>query len=96
MEYRLGKSKRILEAGQTVKLECPNCKRKVNFSVFSNMNTSLIPSLPLVKLENVYFLVCPECAAVYGVDSSKGKALKNGEQLAIGNYDLKELKAFEI
>ena len=96
MECRLGKSKRILEAGQTVKLECPNCKSKVNFSVFSNMNTSLIPSLPLVKLENIYFLVCPECAAVYGVDSSKGKALKNGEQLAIGNYDLKELKAFEV
>ena len=60
------------------------------------MNTSLIPSLPLVKLENVYFLVCPECASVYGIDSSKGKALKNGEQLAVGNYDLKELKSFEV
>ena len=96
MEYRLGKSKRILEAGQTVKLECPNCKRKVNFSVFSNMNTSLIPSLPLVKLENVYFLVCPECASVFGVDNKKGVNFKNGEKLAIGNYDLKELKKFEV
>lgn len=96
MEYRLGKSKRIYEEGTTVPLECPNCKNRVSFSVFSNLNTRLIPQLPVVKLENVYFLVCPKCASIYGVDRQKGVNFKNGEKLSIGNYDLKELKKFEV
>lgn len=96
MEYRLGKGKRIFEQGQTTALECPNCKNKVQFSVFTNLDTKLIPQLPVVKFENVYFLVCPECGSVFGVDNKKGVNFKNGEKLAIGNYDLKELKKFEV
>ena len=38
----------------------------------------------------------PECASVFGVDNKKGVNFKNGEKLAIGNYDLKELKKFEV
>ena len=96
MEYRLGKGKRIFEQGQTTVLECPNCKKKVQFSVFTNLDANLIPQLPVVKFENVYFLVCPECASVFGVDNKKGVNFSNGEKLAIGNYDLKELKKFEV
>ena len=39
MEYRLGKSKRILEAGQTAKLECPNCKSLIKI----NSDINLVP-----------------------------------------------------
>ena len=96
MEHRLGKSKKIYEEGTTTLLECPNCKNKVNFSVFSNLNTKLISQFPVMKFENVYFLICPKCACIYGVDRQKGVNFKNGEKLSIGNYDLKELKKFEI
>ena len=94
MEYRLGKDKRISSQGQTALLECPKCKNKVNFSVFTNANLSLKPEFPVLKIEDVYFLVCPKCGGVFGVDNSKGKSFKKGEELAIGNYDLKELKKF--
>lgn len=95
MDYRLGKSLRIIERGQTVKLECPKCKKKVLFSVFTNNDTKLTASLPFITNEDVYFLVCPECAGVFGVDNGKGKNFKNGEKLAIGNFDLNELKEFK-
>lgn len=94
MDYRLGKSLRITERGQTTELECPKCKKKVVFSVFTNNDTKLVSSLPFIKNEDIYFLVCPECAGVFGVDTAKGKNFKKGEKLAIGNYDLKELKEF--
>lgn len=95
MDYRLGKSLRIIERGQTVELECPKCKKKVLFSVFTNNDTKLTASLPFITNEDVYFLVCPECAGVFGVDSVKGKNFKNGKKLAIGNFDLNELKEFK-
>lgn len=96
MEYRIGKDKRLSEIGQTDTLVCPKCKSKVKFSVFSNKDLSLTTKLPLVKIQDVFFLVCPECAGIFGVDNAKGKEFKNGEALAIGNYDLKELTQFKL
>lgn len=95
MAYRLGTSLRIKEKGETVELQCPNCNKKVNFSVFSNMDTRLIPEFPLINSERVYFLVCPKCASIYTVDETKGNNFSNGEKLAIGNFDLKTLKEFK-
>lgn len=94
MDYRLGKSKKIYDEGTTEKIECPTCKSNVEFSVFTNGDSKLVAKLPIIKLNTVYFLVCPKCGAVYGVDEAKGKSFKNGEKLAIGNYDLKELTRF--
>lgn len=96
MEYRIGKDKRISDRGQTEMLVCPKCKNNVKFSVFSNKDLNLLAKLPLVKIQDVFFLVCPECAGVFGVDNAKGKEFKNGEPLAIGNYDLKELTQFKL
>lgn len=95
MTYRLGNFKRIKELGKTVSLTCPNCNKEVEFSVFTNGKLELIPKFPLVKGESVYFLVCPNCSAVYGVRESAGKTFREGEKLAIGNYDLKELEPFK-
>ncbi len=95
MDYRLGKSLRIIERGETLKLECPKCNKKVAFSVFTNADAKLISSLPFISCEDVYFLVCPECAGVFGVENSKGRTFNKGEKLAIGNFDLKELKEFK-
>lgn len=94
MEYRTGNNKKIIEHGETVELTCPNCNKKVNFSLFSNKKASLTSEFPILKNSNVYFLVCPECAKVYGVDESFGKNFKKGEKLAIGNFDFKELEEF--
>lgn len=95
MEYRIGKSLRIKEQGQTVELTCPKCSKKVKFSVFSNRNPELIPDIPFLTNENVYFLICPECASVFGINKDAGKVFTKGEELAIGNFDLKELKSFK-
>ena len=43
----------------------------------------------------MYFLVCPNCAAVFGVDEKKGDDFKKGSPLSIGNFDLKDLKPFK-
>lgn len=96
MEYRLGNSLKIKEIGQTTLLTCPKCNSKVNLSVFSNFNARLVAQFPLFKTENVYFLVCPSCSSVFGVNEEKGINFKSGEPLAIGNYDLKELKEFNV
>lgn len=96
MEYRLGNYKKIKSCGETVELTCPKCKSKVNMSVFSNGEFRLSAKLPLFNAGDVYFLVCPKCSALYGVDESKGINFKKGEKLSIGNYDLKELKSFDV
>lgn len=95
MEYRLGNSDRIHAYGETVEIVCPKCGKKVNFSVFTNFDMRLAVKFPPVEINNVYFLVCSECAGVFTVESEKGKTFRKGEKLAIGNYDLKELKVFD-
>jgi len=96
MEYRFGNSKKVKELGLTCDLTCPKCTKKVNFSVFSNSESRLNADFPFVKSGNVYILVCPECSSVFTVDENKAKTFKKGEKLAIGNFDLKEPKAFEV
>ncbi len=95
MEYRLGNSLRVKASGDTLELTCPNCKQKVQFGVFSNYERRLAPKITLLDCSNVYFLVCPGCAAVYTVDRPKGDCFKKGEKLSIGNFDLKTLKEFK-
>lgn len=96
MEYRLGNSKKIHSQGETTELVCPKCDSKTSMTVFTNSETRMSAQFPLVKTGNVFFLVCPKCSAVFGVDESKGKTFKKGEKLAIGNFDLKELKEFSV
>lgn len=95
MEYRLGTSIKVKEKGETENLECPCCKSNVKFSVFSNMDTRLIPNFPLIDSTCIYFLVCPNCASIYTVDETKGDEFTKGEKLSIGNFDLKSLKEFK-
>ena len=95
MEYRLGNNKKIKSSGETVELTCPKCDKKVRMSLFSNSEMKITAELPFIKKGDVFFLICPECAAVFGVDESKGKDFKKGEMLSIGNFDLKELIRFE-
>ena len=94
MEYRLGNGKKIDAHGETASLTCPHCGKKVTMSLFSNGETTLIPEFPLFKSGKVFFAVCPECSAVFGVEERAGKAFVKGEPLALGNYDLKELTQF--
>lgn len=95
MEYRLGNLKNIKTLGDTLKLVCPKCGNETNFSVFSNGKISFTAKLPLIDKNNVFFLVCPECASVFAVDEAKGNSFKNGQKLSIGNFDLESLKEFK-
>lgn len=90
MEFRLGNSKRIKQRGFTQYIICPHCKKEVSFSVFSNLERKLAVKITLLDLNTVYFLVCPECASVFSVDSNKGELFKDGEISAITSSDLKE------
>ena len=95
MENRLCNSDRVKEKGETEPIECPNCKNKVNFKVFRNMNVRLIAEYPLINAEGVYFLVCPKCASIYTIDEDQGDLLATGQKYAVGPYDLKKLKEFK-
>ena len=95
MEYRLGNSLRIKDRGKTRKIECPSCKTKTEFGIFTNMDTRLTAKYPLLDVKTVYFLICPKCAGVFTVDEAKGDSFMKGESCAIGNYDLKPLEAFK-
>jgi transcription elongation factor Elf1 len=96
MEYKLGNSKNIYSHGQTTEITCPHCKEKVEFSVFTNFETRAIAKLPLIKTNNIYFLVCPNCAKVYTVDEAQGKAFRKDSKFAILTGDLKELEKFDV
>ena len=63
------------------------------FGIF-NLDTRFIPKFPLIYSKNVYFLVCPKCSAVFGIDDQNGNLFRKGEKLAIGDFDLKDLKEF--
>lgn len=95
MEYRLGNSDRVKEKGETEPIECPNCKSKVSFKAFRNMNVRFIAEYPLLNAEGIYFLVCPKCASIYTIDEDQGDLLAKGQKYAIGPYDLKKLKEFK-
>lgn len=95
MEYRLGNSYRVKEKGETEPIECPNCKNKVKFKAFRNMNVRIKAEYPLINAEGVYFLVCPKCASVFTIDEDQGDLLSKGQKYAVGPYDLKKLKEFK-
>lgn len=95
MQYKLGNSKKVYDKGETTLLECPNCKKKVKFEMFSNFDTRLKASFPLIESKNVYFVVCPNCAKVYGVEHDSAKEMKK-DKLAVGNFDITDLKPFDI
>lgn len=95
MEYRLGNNLKIKDIGETLTLECPNCGNKVKFRLFSNNELRLRSDFPFAKSGKVFFLVCPDCAAVYTVDEAKGKNFAKGEKLSIGDFDFKTLKPFK-
>ena len=95
MEYRLGNAKKIEAHGETEPLICPHCEKRVKMSLFSNGETTLIARFPIVQNGKVFFAVCPECSAVFGVEERAGKAFIKGAPLALGNYDLKELEQFD-
>ena len=96
MDYRLGNSKYINALGETEVLTCPKCKKEVKLSVFSNFNTRAVAKLPFLKAGYIYFLVCPECSAIYGVDESNGTAFKKGAEFAIMQGDLKEPEEYKV
>ncbi len=96
MEYKFGNSLKVFEQGQTNELTCPNCNKKVEMAVYSNPEGRLDSKFPFYKKGDVYILICPECATVYTVDEDKAKLFKKGEKLAIGDFDLKEPKKFEV
>ncbi|MGN0531663.1 MAG: hypothetical protein ACI4IN_02595 [Eubacterium sp.] len=96
MEYRLGNYKKVKSIGETEEVTCPKCNNKVNMSLFSNGEFRLQADFPLFRTGNVFFLVCPHCSAIYGVDESKADNFVKGEKLSIGNYDLKELNGFNV
>ncbi len=93
MEYKkLGNAKRLFSVGETVELVCPKCNEKVNMSIFKNRDSRLNANAPLLlESKNVYMLVCPNCASIFGVDNKKGDNFAKGEKLSIGNFDIKEL-----
>ena len=95
MAYRLGNNKKVKDVCETLELTCPNCNKKVNFAVYSNGEMDIVPEFPIIKNGTVYFLVCPSCAKVYGVEETTGKNFKKGEKLSIGNFSLTELKEFK-
>lgn len=95
MEYRLGNSLRVKSIGETEIIECPSCKKKVSFSMFSNFERRLAPKITLLDCNTVYFLICPECASIYTVDEAKGDCFKKGERLSVGDFDLKPLEEFK-
>lgn len=95
MEYRLGTGLKIKDKGETVSLVCPKCKKTVHFRLFSNLENRLNAKFPFIKSSNIYFLICPKCASVFTVDEAKGKNFDKGENLSIGNFDLKTLKEFK-
>ena len=78
MEYKIGNSNKIDSIGESVEITCPKCNQKTNFSVFSNLDTRFIP----------------KCSAVFGIDDQNGNLFRKGEKLAIGDFDLKDLKEF--
>lgn len=94
MNYRLGTDIRIKDRGYTLELECPNCKNKVNFEVFTNMENRFSSHYPFLNVKTIYFLVCPSCASVYTVSEARGDEFRKGEKLSIGNFDLGTLKPF--
>lgn len=63
--------------------------------MFSNFERRIAVKLPLPPgMPNGVLLVCPNCAAVFGVDEQRAMISK-GSPLSIGNFDLKDLKPFK-
>ncbi len=94
MEYRLGNALKIKDKGVLPEdIECPECKKSVRFSVFSNIETRL-DAETIIKSRNVFFLICPECASVFTMDENLGKSLKKKDTV-VWTSDLLKLEKFK-
>ena len=68
-------------------LTCPNCKAKVNMSLFENINGPF-DTLLLGKKQTDYFAVCPSCAAVFSVSSDYMYERNSGTTVYMTESDL--------
>ncbi len=96
MEYRIGNTKQIKTIGETEKLICPKCNKSVKFTMFTNLDSKVIAKFPLLKFDNIHFAVCPNCSAVYKVNTYGGKKIKKDEIIAISSGELTELMPFDV
>lgn len=94
MEYRLGNSRKIKTKGKEVCLVCPNCNKETAFGLFSNLERKIVIKPNLLDLKKVYFLVCPNCAAIYTVDEEIGNEFVK-YNVPINPEELTRLKEFK-
>lgn len=94
MEYRLGNSRKIKVKDRELKLVCPECKQEVSFGIFSNLERKLVLKPNLLDLNNIYFLVCPNCAAIYTVEEEIGNEFVK-YNVPINPEELTRLKEFK-
>lgn len=76
--------------GKSNRIVCPACKKEVEFSLFENIDLSLVAAL--LKKENGCFAVCPECAKVFSVNKNYIKEKESGTLCVMTESDLEELK----
>lgn len=95
MEYKLGNSKIIKSRGESFELVCPHCNKKTNFGVFSNYERRLIAKMPLVDCNTVYFLICPQCSAIYTVDREIGDKFRKNDKAVLSPDLLKPLEEYK-
>lgn len=95
MEYKLGNSKHIVNAGTTKKIRCPKCGNTVPFALFKNAQIDVVPKFPLITDRDIYFLICSSCGAVFSIPTVNGKAFEKGDDTAVRTYDLEEPGVFK-
>lgn len=73
--------------GEGDALTCPQCAKKVNMSIFENVNAPF-DTFILGKKETDYFAVCPACAATFGVRADYIKERSSGTTVYMTESDL--------
>lgn len=95
MEYRLGNFKKVKTTGKSVSTICPKCDSQIDTQLFYNGCLRLKSDFPLLDGENIYFLVCPHCSAIHGVNSQLGNKIARGKVTSVDKAELKELQPFD-
>lgn len=76
--------------GSSNEVVCPKCAKAVCMRLFESTDYSLAASF-IGKDRNTYFAVCPECAAVFGVNENYIEEKQKGTACFMTESDLKDL-----
>ncbi|WIV11034.1 zinc ribbon domain-containing protein [Proteiniborus sp. MB09-C3] len=74
---------------------CKNCNKEEAGQLIKKYNYFHFFFLPIIKWNEIYYILCNNCNTIYETAKEKGKRIELGEDENVTYWDLQEIKKYK-